>query len=155
MQYLVYTHIWTYTIELDYLVQMLDKVWVICVQFSHLCMCDKVNFSLYIIPCVKGFRRVSVDCLFYTFRQGGYLHTYIYMTVAPVDTYMYVDMLCVRVCVCIFIFLFFDWLVTWVNLFLSFIFKWSCLCSTKDCNSFPEQGSCSGFFFCIDLSSIL
>lgn len=26
MQYSIYTHIWTYIIELDYLVQMLDKV---------------------------------------------------------------------------------------------------------------------------------
>lgn len=71
-------------------------------QFSHLCMCDKVNFSLYIIPCVKGFRRVSVDCLFYTFRQGGYLHTYIYMTVAPVDIYICMWICCV--CVCAFLF---------------------------------------------------
>lgn len=138
MQYLIYTHIWTYIIELDYLVQMLDKVWVNCVQFSHLCMCDKVNFSLYIIPFVKGLRLIGVDCLFYTFRQGGYIHIY------DGSTSLYIC----RYAVCVHFFFLFILLVLCVIFFFPFvfsslIFKWSCLCSTKDCNSFLEQGSYS------------
>lgn len=135
MQYLIYTHIWTYIIELDYLVQMLDKVWVNCVQFSHLCMCDKVNFSLYIIPFVKGLRLIGVNCLFYTFRQGGYIHIYDGSTTPYICRYA----------VCAFSVHF----TSFVCNVSSFIFKWSCLCSTKDCNSFLEQGSYS---VCIDLS---
>lgn len=50
-------------------------------QFSHLCMCDKVNFSLYIIPFVKGLRLIGVNCLFlHSVRED----IFIYMMVASV-----------------------------------------------------------------------
>lgn len=63
-----------------------------CNSLIYACV-TKLTFSLYIIPFVKGLQLIGVNCLFYTFRQGGYI--YIYKTVAPV--YIYVDML--RVCV--------------------------------------------------------
>lgn len=147
MQYLVYTHIWTYTIKLDYLVQMLDKVWVTCVQFSHLCMCDKINFPLYILPCVNGFRRFHIKPAYFIHSVREGIFTYVHMWRSRPPTCVYVDM----PCVCARVWEHFSCssnMSTFVC-FLSFIFKWSCLCSTKDCNSFPEQGSCS---VCIDLS---
>lgn len=129
-------HIWTYIIELDYLEQMLDKVWVICVQFPHLCMCDKVNFSLHIIPFVKGFELIGVICLFYTFLQGGYRHIYIYDGSAGLYIYMWVC------CVCVSLF------ILPVIRVHRLLFSNEVACAAPKTNWFPEQGSYSD---CIDL----
>lgn len=46
-----------------------------CNSLIYACV-TKLTFSLYIIPFVKGLRLIGVNCLFYTFRQGGYIHIY-------------------------------------------------------------------------------
>lgn len=104
----IHTHIWTYIIELDYLVLMLDKVWVNCVQFPHLCMCDKVNFSP--LPFVKGLLLSTA----YLYIPSGRIYTYICVMV--VHTYIY--MLCVCISLCSFLLV-----VCVIVLFLSFIWN--------------------------------
>lgn len=44
-----------------------------CNSLIYACV-TKLTSSLYIIPFVKGLWRIGVNCLFYTFRQGGYIH---------------------------------------------------------------------------------
>lgn len=46
-----------------------------CNSLIYACV-TKLTFSLYIIPFVKGLRLIGVNCLFHTFRQGGYIHIY-------------------------------------------------------------------------------
>lgn len=87
-----------------------------CNSLIYACV-TKLTFSLYIIPFVKGLRLIGVNCLFYTFRQGGYIHIYIYDGSTSLYIYIYVDMLCVH-------FFLFILLVMCVHFFfLSFIFK--------------------------------
>lgn len=98
MQYSVYTHIWTYTIELDYLVQMLDKVWVICVQFSHLCMCDKINFPpLHFTMCsrLQAFPRQPAYFI-HSVREGIFTYIHIWWSWPSIYICMWTCCVCVR-----------------------------------------------------------
>lgn len=106
MQYLIYTHLWTYIIEIAYLVQMLDKVWVNRVQFSHLCMCEKVNFfPLHYTICLR-LKAYGCQLLILNIPSGR-LYTYvikwtkeccIYIWAVKVDPWMQIVLATVFFC---------------------------------------------------------
>lgn len=72
-------------------------------QFSHLCMCDKVNFpfTLYHVLKASGVS-ASTAYFIHSVREGICIHIYICMTVAPVEIYIYVCRY--AVCACAFLF---------------------------------------------------
>lgn len=74
-----------------------------CNSLIYACV-TKLTFSLYIIPFVKGLRLIGVNCLFYTFRQGGYIHTYLYIYIYDGSTslYIYIYTYICRYAVCAF-----------------------------------------------------
>lgn len=72
-----------------------------CNSLIYACV-TKLTFSLYIIPFVKGLRLIGVNCLFYTFRQGGYIHICMYIYDGNTSLYIYIH-IC-RYAVCVFLF---------------------------------------------------
>lgn len=125
-----------------------------CNSLIYACVI-KLTFPFTLYHVLKASGLLGVDCLFYTFHQGGiYTHTRthtrlcVFIRVHPC-VYVYTHMrvyiniggstsLCRRA-LCIVSVCFTSLVTTFCLVF----FKWSCLCSTKDCNSFLEQGSYS------------